>query len=455
MESSDRRQSITESRGARLSARRRQSQRQRKGALLGLLGFSILAVLLLALALFGGSSATGTTSPETPVITLDGIIDQASADYAIRVIDDAEQDGAPAVIIQIDSCGGRQDAARALIDKMTASPLPVIAWVGPASARSTSMGTLVFCAADIAAVAPGASLDTIIPEDVRLPRAKVDELAVLARSLSEQNGRSADWAELAVRQPLALDAGRAVSLGAADLEAVSQEELLSLVIGREARAKGIVIDTTGASPVPASMNLLERGRHFLLQPATAWVLLLVAGLAVLLALAQNGLRTLLPAAMLLLPAIYAAFTLPVEPAGAVLLLAGLALAATPVWFRSFGLLPVAGLAGILISPMLFFPSTSPWLRVPATITLLTGVGAVAALLLLARTRRSVRPSGRKAKAGVVGATGYAHTRLDPLGQVDIEDRIQSAECAGGETIEKGEEIQVVAASRHILKVRRL
>lgn len=448
-------QSITESRGARLSARRHQSRRRQKGAGLGLLVLSTLALTLLAYVLFGGSSAGGTASRQAPVIELGGIIDQASADHAVRVIEEAEDNGAPLVIIRIDSAGGRQDAARKLIEAIESAPLPVIAWVGPAGARSASVGTLIFCAADVAALAPGASLDTIIPEEARLPRAEVDELAAEARSLSEQNGRNPDWAELAARQPLTLDAVSAVSLGAADLQAGSLDELLDLLDGRTTVAKGAAIDTAGVSPVPASMNLLERTRNFLLLPATAWLLILIAALAAMLALARPGARTLLPAAALILPAIYAAFALPVRPAGAGLLLLGVALAATPVWFRSFGLLPAVGLACLLLSPMFFFASTSPWLEVPALLILPAGAGAVALLFLIARIRKAAGPSRRAGKPGVVGATGYTRTRLDPLGQIDVDDHTWSAESANGMPIEQGVEVQVVAASSHILKVRRL
>lgn len=455
MERESRRRPATESRTARLSTRRGDRRRQALWRLAGgAVALVVVAGLLLAALTSGGKSVAQSGSLEVPVITLDGVVDTAAADYAIRVIGEAESNGAPAVIVQTGTTGGARETALRLTDRITAAKVPVIAWIGPAPATSSSAGTLVFCAADISAIAPGASVDTVIPADARQTRAEVDELTALARTLTEQNGRDPDWAELAVRQPLALDAAGAVSIGAADLAAGSLEELLVRVDGFETRAKALTVDTAGASAVPVSMSLPEKIHHALLMPDTAWPLLLAALVSVVLAMARPG-RSIFLAAGLLLPAIYAAFSVPVNYTGAGLLLLGMALASTPIWFRSFGMLPVAGFFCLIASTLFLFPSSAPWLEISLPLTLAGTIGAMVFLQLIARAAPAGSRRPRGARAELVGTTGLTRTRLDPLGQVYIDDRALSAESAGGELIEKGEEVEVVAVSGLILKVRKL
>ena len=101
-----------------------------------LLGFVLLASVL-----------TGHAQEKRPVVyvaPIDGIIDLGLAPFVKRVLEEAEQAGAAAVVLDINTFGGRVDAAVQIRDALLASRVRTIAFVNK---RAISAGALISLAA--------------------------------------------------------------------------------------------------------------------------------------------------------------------------------------------------------------------------------------------------------------------------------------------------------------------
>lgn len=226
-------------------------------------------VLLLGVALFlwgCGTPGVRSAAAEIYVARLDGQIDGRAAGYVERVISEAEEAKARAVVITLDTPGGRLDPTQRIVESASnAEGTPVITYVSPQGARAASAGTFVVMASDVAAMAPQTTIGAAAPVDVFgrdipgiLGEKVTNDAVALIRGLAEAHGRNEEWAEAAVREAASANAEEALEIGVVEYVEPDLETVLEAADGERVEPKGITLRTEGATLVEKPPTFRER-----------------------------------------------------------------------------------------------------------------------------------------------------------------------------------------------------
>ncbi len=97
------------------------------------------------------------------VARISGSINPASSDYLQKAIAQSEEDGAAALLIELDTPGGLVASTKDIIQAMLNAKVPIIVYVSPQGAWAGSAGTFITIAAHVAAMAPGSSIGAAHP----------------------------------------------------------------------------------------------------------------------------------------------------------------------------------------------------------------------------------------------------------------------------------------------------
>ena len=400
-------------------------------------GLLLVAPLLLP---FVAQAQEGETSPVVDVIHLEGLIDPPSAEYLQDRLDQAEEDGAEAAVIQLDTPGGLDISMREIVKQIVGLEVPVVVWVAPRGARAASAGTFIAYAADLVFMAEDTTIGAATPIDLGggdLEQKVTEDAVAYITELANTSGRNADWAEEAVRDGAAIGATEAVEIGVATGPASSLGDLLRAMDGQQANVpsddgselqgsfNSVTLETwseEAATPSVAvrfqQMNLMQRLLHAITGPETAFLLLLVGFFGIIFELYNPGigLAGILGAACLLF-GFYGLSVLPTNWLGVLLIVAAVAAFIVDLQIAGFGIWTVAGIAGLVLGGAILFEGTdpvtvSPWAIIAAVIGALLFFVSIMTAALRVRLRRPVT-----GEEGIVGTIGEAKTDIAPEGMV--------------------------------------
>lgn len=424
-----------------------------------------LLLPLLGLALASMGAAEARPDPATgPVVVIElrGPLMPVAADYLERGLKSAGERQARLVILELDTPGGLVTAVRRMVQSILDQPVPVAVFVGPAGAQAASGGVFLVLAADVALMAPVSDMGAahpIVPmgenrpEDVGLAKA-AKELAALARSLAEHNGRDPETSASMVLESRSFSAQEALAAGLVDGLVADRQELLAWLQGRPLRhgtAAPVLLDLEDVAVESHSMNTREKVLSVLSEPMVAFFLLAVGLLGLYTEITHPG--ALLPGAVgvigLLLFALSSQF-LPVNWLGACLLGLGLGLLVLEVKVVSYGALTVGGLACMMVGGLVLF-EVPPEMRLPRALLLgvTLGVGLIAVFLLRLAVRAQFMPPAMGREA-LVGMEGETISDLDPEGKVLVHGEYYDARA--GEPIGRGRTVVVEAVDGRRLRV---
>src|SRR5436190_3189158 len=102
-------------------------------------------------------------APTVLAVDVHGIVHPVTVEIVSRAIDQARQEKAEVVLLRLNTPGGLMEAMRETIEKIIASPVPVITYVTPSGGRAASAGFFLLQAGDVAAMAPGTNTGAAHP----------------------------------------------------------------------------------------------------------------------------------------------------------------------------------------------------------------------------------------------------------------------------------------------------
>jgi membrane-bound serine protease (ClpP class) len=117
-------------------------------------------ILVLSGLAFSHRASAQPPTPVVYVIAIEGMIDLGLAPFLSRTIRDAQAAGAAAVLLDINTFGGRVDAAVAMRDALLNAPVRTIAFVNQ---RAISAGALIALACDTLIMTKGGTIGAATP----------------------------------------------------------------------------------------------------------------------------------------------------------------------------------------------------------------------------------------------------------------------------------------------------
>jgi len=426
---------------------------------------ALLAILWPTQAVLAQDSA-----PTALVLTLEGPLTPAMAEYLSRGIKSAEQRGAELLILQLDTPGGSIDLMNSMVQTMRASRVPVIVYVAPRGAIAGSAGTVITLAGQVAAMAPQTAIGAASPVDMQggdieetLETKTKEIIKATLRSLAEARPAEAiALAEETVDSAKAVSASEALAIGLIDLIANDLDDLLSQLDGVtvETVVGEWTLDTTSMQLESLAPNFIEQLLGILTNPNIVFILLSVGVQAVLIELGHPGgwVPGFVGVACLALAG-YGLGVLPVNWFGLIFVVTAFVLFVLEIKAPTKGALTAAGVASFVIGSLVLFnsPGTPSFFHV--SVPLVVGVALLTAAVFVAVVSfavRSLKTPIRTGQEALIGRTGILRSELKPYrsGEVHVGGELWTAELAEGEkTLLPGTRVEVIAVEGVRLKVR--
>ena len=385
---------------------------------------------------------------------LNGDINDISDAYISSVVTRADGEHASALLLILNTPGGISTSMDGIVTSLLNAHEPVIVFVYPSGARAASAGLFVAQAADVLAMAPGTNIGSAHPIDASganltgdLGAKVLNDAVTRVRSLADMHGRNASWAEDAVRNSVNISAEQAVQLHVADLEANDVYALLAMVDGRTVRRTGgsLTIHTAGAVLEDNAMPFWQVFLEALIDPTIAALLLLLAAYGIITELSSPG--AILPGVVGGIAAVLAVVSLanlPVNIAGALMLIVALGLFIADLKANTHGILSAGGVVSLVLG-LAFLINTGPvGLGVSPVVIALAGLLSFGFFAFF--VQRIWLARRRPVAAGaewLVGAQGEAREAIAPEGLVFVRGALWRA-TTGDRPIPAGEPVRVIS-----------
>ena len=419
------------------------------------------------------------------ILEISDAIGPAIADYIVGELRAADTTQTGLIVLRMNTPGGLDSSMREIVSAILASPVPVATYVAPNGARAASAGTYIAYASAVVGMAPGTNIGAATPVQLGVSpffpggrpeqppaqkngqekgtvgeptdtesRKAINDAVAYIRSLAELNGRNADWAAEAVRTAVSLPASEALKLHVVDVIADDVPDLLRKIDGRTATVAGKPkrLATAGLEVLTVAPDWRTELLAIATNPNVALILMLIGVYGLLFEfLSPGAVAPGLIGAISLFVALYALHLLPINYAGAALVLLGIGLMVAEAHIGAFGVIGLGGIVAFVIGAIMMFPSGTPGFELSPMVVAATVIATASLFLLvlamLLRSRKRLVVTGKEA---LLGAEGEAVAWRGEDGRVRILGEIWRARAS--KPLKPGTRVKVVDRDGLILIV---
>ncbi len=426
----------------------------------------LLTGLLLGLAQPGNAQSS---QPLIVVLTADGPITPAMAQYLSRGIKLAESQNAEALIFQLNTPGGSIDTMSQMEQDILASSIPVIVYVSPRGAMAASAGTIITLAGHAAAMAPETMIGAASPvgnQGENLPSTEElkvkNAMAATARALTERRGTTAqNLAQDTIMNAAAVSSNEALQAGMIDFIATDVNDLAAKLDGFTVTVNGRseVLHTANARFEPINISFIEQLLLIVTDPNIVFLLITIGVQAIIIEISSPGgwVAGFIGVVCLGL-ATYGLGILPVNWFGLLFIATSFVLFILDIKAPTHGGLTAAGIGSLIAGALVLFntPVTPSFQHVSVPLVVGTSVvsGAIFFGIMMIAVRAQKVPV-RTGEESMSGRFGIARSSLNPKGSVQVGGELWTAVLEDGATkLPVGTRVEVVRVDGLRLVVRK-
>ena len=418
--------------------------------------------LRIALLLLVGGWGVQADAARVLQIDVDHVIHPLTVEIVTQGLAQAEKNGDSAVLIRLNTPGGLLNATQEVIQAIVSSSVPVITYVAPSGGRAASAGFMILMSGDVAAMAPatntgaahpvlmgGAEMDKVMKQKVE------NDAAAAVRAVADKRGRNSELAEQAVLESKAFTEKEALESNLIDLVANDVPSLLEALDGRTIeRFDGTqqTLALAGADVYSYELTTRQRVLLPLIDPNLAFILLILGALGIYVEFSHPGL--VFPGVaggILAILGLMALSVLPINWAGAALILVGVACFVLEATIVSGGILAVGGVAAMVLGAVMLVDTGIPELSISwATAVGVTLPFALITVFLLRLAVKSFRYKVATGLESMIGEIGEARTPINAKGRVFVHSELWNA--ASSKPIPSGSKVRIVAVEGLTLTV---
>ncbi len=429
----------------------------------------LASVLILALA-----SAVSAQANQVLVLEVEGPVTPAMASYFDRGIKLAEEQGASAVVIILDTPGGSVDITLEIVQSFRNAEVPVIVFVAPDGAQAASAGSIIAASAHALGMAPETVIGAASPVDSSgadiedtLYRKLTEDLKATMRSLTERRGNEAlTLAEAMIEEAKAVTSSEALDAGFADVVATDVADLLRQLDGANLEIGGevVTLNTSGVDHVAFSMSPVEQLLHTLANPLLIGILLAIGAQAILIEISSPGGWVAGFVGVLCLGlALYGLGTIPANWFGLILIAIAFVLFLLEVKTPGTGALALVGAITMVAGFFVLFnsPGSPEFARLSITSAIIISLATAGFFLfLVTKALKAQQNPPVTGLEGLVGQLGLVKSELretseddkDYQGTILVKGELWKA--ISDEHIARDEQVVVKSVDRFTLRVKK-
>ncbi len=382
--------------------------------------------------------AARAASADVVKIVVDDTINPITAEYVDRAIQEAQRTHADALLLELNTPGGIMGSMERIIQKILASPVPVIVYVSPAGSDAGSAGFFILESADIAAMAPGTHAGAAHPvrgDGVTMDPVMKEKLenyaSSLLRSYVGKRGRNVEVAESAMKESKAFTAEESLEKNLINYIAKDENDIFAQLEGKTiTRFDGskTVLHVAGKPIHVYEMTTKLHILTFLMDPNVLYLLFTIGLLCVYFEFNHPG--AVVPGAVgfiVLLLFFYALNLLPFRSIALVLILSAFAFFALEAKFQTHGVLGIGGVVLMFLGGLLLIDGPIPEMRVniwtALAVSLPLGAITVFLMTIALKARRNKVVTGEQ---GMIGEVAIVCAPLTPSGKVFVQGELWDA-----------------------------